>query len=565
MNKVVECVPNFSEGRDKAVIEKLADAIRSVEGAELLDVDPGADTNRTVFTIVGAPENVSEAAFQAIATAAKLIDMSKHSGAHARMGATDVCPFVPVRNMTMDECVELARALGKRVGDALEIPVYLYEYAASTPKRRNLAKIRAGEYEGLAEKIKKPEWKPDFGPAQFNARSGATVIGARKFLIAYNVNINSRNQRLAHNIALDVRERGRWLRDDNHKFVRDDNGERIRQEGLLKECKAVGWYIEEYNRAQVSMNLTDFEVTPVHAAFDACRQSAESYGLRVTGSELVGLIPLQAMLDAGRYYLKQQNQSTGVPENVLIDIAIQSLGLNEITPFVPEEKIIEYRLSGGKRFGKLVQMTCDGFADELSTDSPAPGGGSVAALCGALAAGLTAMVGNLTSDKREYSEVKSQMIDIADEAQKLKDAFLTDVDRDTDAFNELMDCFSLPKDTDEQAETRRNAITEATKKAALIPLDVLKRSLRTIEIAEIMAQRGNQNSISDAGVGVLSALCAAEGAFLNVMINIADVDDKQWVEKTRTIAVETVYKVRKAADKALQPVHKALNIPGVHK
>jgi glutamate formiminotransferase / formiminotetrahydrofolate cyclodeaminase len=563
MNKVVECVPNFSEGRDRTVIDKIADAILSVDGAELLDIDPGADTNRTVFTIVGTPEGVLEAAFQGIATAGKLIDMSKHSGAHPRMGATDVCPFVPVRNMTMDECVELARALGKRVGEELDIPVYLYEYAASTSKRRNLAKIRAGEYEGLAKKLQNPDWKPDFGSAVFNARSGATVIGARKFLIAYNVNINSRNQRLAHNIALDIRERGRWLRDENHKFVRDDTGERVRKPGLLKECKAVGWYIEEYNRAQISMNLTDFEVTPVHTAFDACRKAAEKYGLRVTGSELVGLIPLQAMLDAGRYYLQQQNQSTGVPENVLIDIAVQSLGLNEITPFVPEEKIIEYRLSGGKRFGRLVQMTCDAFADELSTDSPAPGGGSVAALCGALAAGLTAMVGNLTSDKRDYDDVKTEMIDIADQAQKLKDEFLTDVDKDTEAFNELMECFSLPKGNDEQKTFRKNAITDATKKAAMIPLNVLKRSLQTVKIAEVMAIHGNQNSISDAGVGVLTALCAAEGAYLNVMINIADINDQKWVEETGKTALKTISEVRQAAENAMKPVHKSLNIPSV--
>jgi glutamate formiminotransferase / formiminotetrahydrofolate cyclodeaminase len=560
MSKVVECVPNFSEGRDRSIIDRIAQAIQSVSGAELLDVDPGADTNRTVFTIVGSPEDVSEAAFQAIATAGTLIDMSSHSGAHPRMGATDVCPFVPVRNMTMDECVQLAHALGKRVGEELRIPVYLYEFAATTPKRKNLATIRAGEYEGLAEKIRKPEWKPDYGPAEFNPRCGATAVGARKFLIAYNVNVNSRNQRLAHNIALDIRERGRWQRDENHSFVRNEKGERVRTPGMLKECKAVGWYIKEYGRAQVSMNLTDFEVTPVHAAFDACRESAARYGLRVTGSELVGLIPLEAMLEAGKYYLTKQDQSTGVPEPVLIQTAIQSLGLNDITPFKPEEKIIEYRLSGGNRFGKLAQMTCTDFADELSTDSPAPGGGSVAALCGALGAGLAAMVGNLTCDKREYADVKDEMLSIAGDAQKLKDAFMTDVDRDTDAFNELMACFTLPKDDDRQAKLRKDAIEKATRNVTLIPLGVLQRTEHVIEMAESMALRGNQNSVSDAGVGILSALCAAESAFLNVMINLGSSNDREWAADIRTKAIEAVEIARKKAKKAIDVVHKKLKI-----
>ncbi|MBN1879604.1 glutamate formimidoyltransferase [bacterium] len=560
MNKVVECVPNFSEGRDSQIIDQIAQAIRSVAGAELLDVDPGADTNRTVITIVGSPDAVKEAAFQAIAAAKKLIDMSKHSGAHPRMGATDVCPFVPVRNMTMDECVELARELGKRVGEELDIPVYLYEYAASTPKRRNLATIRAGEYEGLMEKIAKPEWKPDFGPAEFRPRSGATVIGARKFLIAYNVNINSRNQRLAHNIALDIRERGRFVRGDNHEYLRDASGEKVRAQGLLQECKAVGWYIAEYQRAQVSINLTDYEVTSVHKAFDTCEEVARKYGLRVTGSELVGLIPLEAMLDAGKHYLRKQNQSTGVPEKVLIQTAVQSLGLDELTPFKPEEKIIEYRISGGKQFGKLVNMTCGDFADELSIDSPAPGGGSVAALCGAMAAGLAAMVGNLTADKREYAEVQAEMIGTADEAQKLKDEFLLDVDRDTDAFNELMECFNLPKNDPEQTRIRQEAITAATKKAAMIPFNVLTRSRRVIDLAEIMALRGNQKSISDAGVGILSAQCAAEGAYLNVMINVADIADETWVNDMRERATQMIRSIREAAEKAIQVVHHALKI-----
>lgn len=559
MDKVVECVPNFSEGRDSGIIEQIAQAIRAVDGAELLDVDPGADTNRTVMTIVGSPDSVVEAAYQAIATAAKLIDMRHHSGAHPRMGATDVCPFVPVRNMTMDDCVELAHTLGKRVGETLGIPVYFYEFAATSPKRRNLATVRSGEYEGLRDKLAKPEWAPDCGPAEFNPQSGATAVGARKFLIAYNVNVNSRNQRLAHNVALDVRERGRWLRDEDHKFVRDEQGNRIRKEGMLKACKAVGWYIDEYNRAQISMNLTDFEVTPVHAAFDACAEAAREYGLRVTGSELVGLIPLEAMLEAGRHYLRKQNQSTGVPEKVLIETAIQSLNLSEITPFDPNEKIIEYRLKDPSK-QQLVDMSCTDFVDELSIESPAPGGGSVAALCGSLGAGLAAMVANLTADKREYKDVQDLMLNAADEAQTLKDAFLRDVDLDTDAFNELMACFGMPKADADQKKARADAITAATKKAAMIPFGVLDRCLRVIELARTMAEQGNRNSLSDAGVGVLSARCAAEGAYLNVIINIGDIDDAQWVADLRARADERIHAVRGAADKAMAVVNAALGI-----
>jgi len=559
MDKVVECVPNFSEGRDAAIIEQIAQAIRAVEGAELLDVDPGADTNRTVMTIVGAPDRVVEAAFQAIATAQKVIDMRHHSGAHPRMGATDVCPFVPVRNMTMDDCVELAHTLGKRVGETLGIPVYLYEFAATSPKRRNLATVRSGEYEGLRDKLAKPEWKPDYGPADFNPQSGATAIGARKFLIAYNVNVNSRNQRLAHNVALDVRERGRWLRDDDHSFVRDEKGERVRQDGMLKACKAVGWYIDEYKRAQISMNLTDFEVTPVHAAFDACAEAAQKYGLRVTGSELVGLIPLEAMLEAGRHYLRKQNQSTGVPEKILIETAIQSLNLSEITPFDPHEKIIEYRLKNPSK-KQLVDMTCSDFVDELSIESPAPGGGSVAALCGSLGAGLASMVANLSADKREYSEVQDIMFQTADDAQKLKAEFLRDVDLDTDAFNELMACFGMPKGDAGEEQARNDAIMAATKKAAMIPLGVLERSRRVIDLAETMAQKGNRNSISDAGVGILAARCAAEGAYLNVMINIADIADPDWVAGVRERAGTCIADVRQAAEKALEVVNTALGI-----
>jgi len=560
MIKLVECVPNFSEGRDEKIIEKISNAITSVDGVDLLDVDPGAETNRTVVTIVGAPDNVVEAAFRAIEAASKLIDMSKHQGAHARMAATDVCPFVPVSGMTMDDCVALAKRLGERVGSELNIPVYLYEEAAASPERQNLANVRQGEYEGLEKKLAMPEWAPDFGPARFNARSGATVIGARKFLIAYNVNVNSRSRRLAHNIALDIRERGRFQRDANKKFVRDENGEKVRKPGLLKACKAVGWVIPEYDRAQISINLTDFEETPPHRAFDACEERAGKYGLRVTGSELVGLIPLDAMILAGKHYLKKQNLSCGIPERMIVQTAIQSLGLNEITPFIPDEKIIEYRIAK-KDKQNLVSMTCTEFTDELSSDSPAPGGGSVAALCGALGAGLAGMVANLTDEKKGYEDSKAFMSEIAEKGQTLKDAFLADVDRDTDAFNHLMACMGLPKSTKKDAAARTDAIRQATIDVTMIPFGVLERSLAVVELAKAMAEKGNPNSISDAGVGICSAQTAGMGAFLNVFINLADLDDPDLVEEIKNKALALRDALLKNSEEALDIVFKALNIP----
>ncbi len=559
MEKIVECVPNFSEGRDSKIISKIADAVSGTANVELLDVDSGAATNRTVITMVGDPEAVLEAAFKAIETAASLIDMSHHKGAHPRLGATDVCPFIPVRNMTMDECTELASRLGKRVGETLGIPVYLYEFAATHPDRKNLATIRQGEYEGLMTKIQQPEWKPDFGPAVFNPRTGATVIGARKFLIAYNVNINSRNQRLAHNIALDIRERGRYRRNEDGKFLTDTDGNKQRQDGMLKECKAVGWYIKEYDRAQVSINLTDYEITPPHLAFESCIKAGEKYGVRITGSELVGLIPLDAMLQTGRYFLKKQNLSTGIPERMIIHTAIQSLGLNELTPFDPDEKIIEYRIARNKKT-TLIGMRCHEFLDELSTDSPAPGGGSVAALCGALGASLAAMVANLTSEKKGYDSVKSRMIQVADTAQHLKDLFSRDVDRDTDAFNVLMNCFAMPKDTPELAQARKNAIRDATQNATLIPFGVLERCMETIHLAEIVAGEGNPNSISDSGVAILTARTAAEGAFLNVMINLQGLDDPDFVADLKKRAFEIRDNIRDSANRALGKVYNVLKI-----
>jgi glutamate formiminotransferase/formiminotetrahydrofolate cyclodeaminase len=528
--KIVECVPNFSEGRDKSVLDKIAAEIKTVPGARLLDVDPGADTNRTVFTFIGDPTAVKEAAFKAVKKAAELIDMSKHKGEHPRMGATDVCPFVPVSGVTMDECVQIAREVGKRIGDELGIPVYLYEYAASNEERKNLANVRSGEYEGLPEKLKDPDWKPDFGPAKFNPRSGATAVGARDFLIAYNVNLNTTDAKLAHEIATTIRESGKKKRDENGKFVKDKDGNSVTEPGLLKHCKAVGWYIDTYEMAQISINLTNYNVTPPHMAFDTVSDLAGKMGMRVTGSELVGLIPLEAILQAGNYYLKKQGKSCGIPERQVIKAAIRSLGLKEVAEFDIDKKIIEYQAR--QRDKALVDMTCSAFTDELSTDSPAPGGGSVAALCGALSSALTAMVGNLTFTKKQYKNVWEEVEKIAVESQVLKDGFLRAVDDDTDAFNKVMDCFKMPKGTPEEKEARDAAIQEATKNATLVPFSVLEKSVQAAKLAKKMAEIGNQNSLSDSGVAGLTARTAAIGAYYNVLINLQTITDKEFVKKT---------------------------------
>jgi glutamate formiminotransferase/formiminotetrahydrofolate cyclodeaminase len=533
--KLVECVPNFSEGRDMAVIEKITGEIESTEGVKLLDVDPGKDTNRTVVTLIGSPDAVVEAAFKAIARAAELIDMSKHTGAHARMGATDVCPFVPVSGVTMEDCAELARRLGARVGEELEIPVYLYEHAASQPERRNLANIRAGEYEGLAEKLKRPEWKPDFGPARFNAKAGATVIGAREFLIAYNVNLNTRDMKTAREIAFAIREKGRLKRDADGQVARDDKGKALHEPGIFKACKAVGWYMEDFGRAQVSINLVDYKITPPHLVFDECCRIADGLGARVTGSELVGLIPLEAMLIAGRYYLEKQNKTKGVPESELIHTAVLSMGLGDLYPFEPEKKIIEYQFDRGDL---LTGMRIDEFTDLLSTDAPAPGGGSVAALCGALSGALSSMVGALTHGKKGYEESFGEMEEAGIEGQRLKEQFLADVDRDTAAFNRVMDAMRMPKKTDEDQAARAAAIEEATKEATLVPLEVLRRSLEAAKLARTVVEKGNRNSISDAGVAALTARTAAEGAYLNVRINLPGIEDASFRKKTLSEAEE---------------------------
>ena len=555
---IVECVPNFSEGRDRAVIDRIAAAIAGVDGVSLLDVDPGAATNRTVVTLVGAPEAVLEGAYQGIREAASLIDMRAHSGAHARMGATDVCPFVPVADITMEECAELARRLGARVGAELGIPVYLYEHAASRPERRNLADVRAGEYEGLAAKLADPEWAPDFGPAELNERSGATIIGARKFLIAYNVNLNTRSRKLAHDIALDVREAGRLARDEASKVIRDADGKKKRQPGRLPATKAVGWYIDEYQRAQVSINLVDFYVTPPHRAFDVIAEEARKRGLRVTGSELVGLIPLEAMLRAGRHYLKRQGGCLGLTERQVVETAIQSLGLREISQFDPDEKIIEYRLAG--EAASLVRRTVTDFADELSSDSPAPGGGSVAALSGALSAGLSAMIGNLTHGLKGHEQAWEAMSELAAAAQERKGWYLAAVDRDTEAFNRVIAALRTKARTDDEKAAKAEAVLDANRGATTVPLEVLDGCRRLIELAREAATSGNPNSLSDAGVAVWCARACAEGAYYNVLINLPGIaGDEELSAEIAAQAARRIGELRAAADDLSSEIEKRLS------
>ncbi|MCB9278002.1 MAG: glutamate formimidoyltransferase [Lewinellaceae bacterium] len=530
MSPLIECVPNFSEGRDMTVIKQITDAIEAVEGVKLLDVDPGKATNRTVVTFVGAPQPVIEAAFAAIRTAARLIDMSKHQGEHPRMGATDVCPLIPVADISMEECVQWARKLAQRVGEELEIPVYLYESAATRPERRNLAAIRSGEYEALPDKLAKAEWKPDFGPAKFNARAGATVIGARDFLIAYNVNLNTTSVRRANSVAFDVREQGRILRDGDPitgPVIKDHDGEPVRQPGMCKAVKAIGWYIEEYGIAQVSMNLTDINQTPLHTAFEACCESAGNRGMRVTGSELVGLMPLKVILDAGRHFLKKQQRSVGVSEEEIIKIAVKSMGLDELGPFDPGKKIIEYQLRDAAST-RLQDMNLRIFANETAAESPAPGGGSIAAYVGALGASLGVMVANLSSHKRGWDDRWEEFSAWAEKGQQIKDALLRLVDEDTQAFQGIMEAFQLPKGTDAEKAARKQAIQAATKQAIETPYRTMELAFSSFELLEQMVRTGNPNSISDGAVGALCARAAVHGAYLNVTINAKDLDDKAY-------------------------------------
>jgi glutamate formiminotransferase/formiminotetrahydrofolate cyclodeaminase len=532
MKQLIECVPNFSEGRDMAIIQQITEVIESVEGVRLLDVDPGKATNRTVVTFVGEPEPVVQAAFLAIKKAAELIDMSLHKGEHPRMGATDVCPLVPVSNISMEATVEWARRLGEMVGSELDFPVYLYEEAANSPQRRNLADIRAGEYEGLPEKLKKPEWKPDYGSARFNARSGATVIGARDFLIAYNVNLNTTSVRRANSVAFDVREKGRTLREGDPitgKILTDEHGEPLRSEGACKGVKGIGWFIEEYGIAQVSMNITNIRQSPLHTVFEACCQSAAHHGLRVTGSELVGLVPLSVMIDAGKYFLSKQKRSVGVSSEEIIKIAVKSLGLDELSHFDPRKKIIEYVLED-ERQSKLVQMSLREFANETASESPAPGGGSISAYVGALGISLGTMVANLSSHKRGWDDRWEEFSGWAEKGQQIKDALLRLVDEDTRAFNAIMEAFQLPKSTDTEKSARTAAIQSATRYAIETPLAVMRLVSRSFEILKAMVSSGNPNSVTDAAVGVLCCRAAVQGAWLNVRINVGGLKDKAFVE-----------------------------------
>jgi glutamate formiminotransferase/formiminotetrahydrofolate cyclodeaminase len=522
MKKVIECVPNFSEGRDMHIIKQITDAIESVDGIKLLNVDPGKTTNRTVVTFVGDENEVVDAAYRAIAKAAELIDMSKHKGEHPRFGATDVCPFIPIANASMEDCIACAKKLGERVGKHLNIPIYLYEYAASAPHRKNLASVRAGEYEGIKDKIKLPDWKPDYGPAEWNMRSGNIAIGARKILIAYNANLNTTSTRRANSVAFDVREQGRK--------VKNEKGEEILQPGACKAVKGIGWFIEEYGVAQVSMNLVDIDITPIHIAFDECVKSAFHRGMRVTGSELIGLIPLQSMLNAGRYFLEKQQRSTGVSESELIKIAIKSMGLDELTPFDPQKRIIEYMLAADAS-NPLINMKLDKFADETASESPAPGGGSISAYVGTLGISLGTMVANLSSHKTGWDSRWKEFSDWAEKGQHIKSQLLKLVDEDTKAFNKIMDAFSLPKATDEEKKSRKIAIQEATKYAIEVPFKVMQLSYDSFEVIKSMAEIGNPNSASDAGVGALCARTAVYGAYLNVRINASGLDDKAYAEE----------------------------------
>ena len=521
--RLVECVPNISEGRRPEVWEAAAGAAASAPGVTVLNVDPGAETNRTVITFVGEPEAVLEGAFRLVAASLERIDMTSHNGAHPRLGAVDVVPFVPIADVTMEECAELARRLGARVGADLGIPVYLYEFAASGPHRRNLADIRAGEYEGLEEKLRDPAWRPDFGPARFVARSGACVIGARKFLVAFNINLNTRDKRLATRVALDVREKGRLRRDENGQPIVDAQGQPVWDPGLLRSVKAVGWEIPEFGCAQISMNLTDLDVTPLHVAFDTAEERADERGLRVTGSELVGLVPRSALLAAGRHYLHRMGRSTGVPEATILHVAMRTLGLSEVKAFDPAERIIENRLATPAR---LVAMTLRDFADELSSDSPAPGGGSVAALAGALGAGLAAMVANLSHPKKGFEAAQGRLEAIAVRGQQLKDVMLAAVDADTAAFDRLLAAMRLPKGSPEEQAVREAALADATVAAIEVPLSVLEACPEVLELCREIAREGLQASRSDAGVGAQMARAAAAGAYQNVCINLPGLSDQ---------------------------------------
>jgi glutamate formiminotransferase / formiminotetrahydrofolate cyclodeaminase len=529
-NAVIECVPNFSEGRNMHIIKEITNEIEKIEGVRLLDVDPGKATNRTVVTFVGNPHLVIEAAFQAIKKAGELIDMRQHTGEHPRMGATDVCPLIPISGITMEETVEFAKLLGKRVGEELGIPVYLYEYASSLEYRKNLADIRSGEYEGFGAKILKPEWKPDFGVAKFNEFSGATVIGARDFLIAYNINLNTTSTRRANAVAFDIREKGRQKKDEKGKVVKDANGEPLWQPGLLKNVKAIGWFIEEYGVAQISVNLTNMNVTPLHVLFDTACERANARGMRVTGSELVGLVPLQALVEAGKYFLRKQQRSIGVGEAELVRIAVKSLGLDELAPFDPAKKIIEYQLRDNS-VKKLVDLSLTRFAHETAGETPAPGGGSIAAYCGVLGAALGTMVANLSAHKKGWDSRWEEFSNHAEKGQELMKELLFLVDEDTRAYNVIMAAYGLPKSNEAEIAARKAAIDEATVYAIKVPFRTMELAFQSFALAREMAEKGNPNCASDAGVGALCARAAVKGTYLNVKTNAKGLKDNDEVKR----------------------------------
>jgi glutamate formiminotransferase/formiminotetrahydrofolate cyclodeaminase len=552
--QIIECVPNFSEGRNPEIIQKIAHSISSCPGVELLDVDPGKATNRMVMTFIGEPQFVVEAAFQAIKTAQELIDMRHHTGEHPRFGATDVCPLVPVSGISMEETAEWARKLGARVGEELKFPVFLYESAASASHRKNLANVRAGEYEGLEAKLKLPEWQPDFGPAAFVPRTGTIAIGARDFLIAVNFNLNTTSVRRANSVSFDVREAGRLLKEADPA-----TGEikEIRQPGKLKAAKAIGWFIEEYGIAQVSMNLTDIQVTPLHMAFDAVNESAFSRGLRVSGTEIVGMVPLRVLTDAGRHFLKKQGRSTGLPDAELIKIAVKSMGLDDLAPFDPAQKVIEYKMSI-KPANRLISMALSTFTEEVASESPAPGGGSVAAYLGACGAALATMVANLSSHKRGWDDKVEFFSGWAEKGEAIRRNLLAAVDADTEAFNEVMKAFGMPKDTSEEKLLRSEAIQQAQVGAVRVPLSVMSTAFSGMPVAGAMVESGNPNSITDAGVGAAALLCGVYGAYLNVLINIKDLKDRKLAETFRNEADGILAEARRLEASVQAAVLKAI-------
>lgn len=560
--QIIECVPNFSEGRDEKIIGQIAEVIKQVDGVTLLDIDPGKATNRSVFTIAGPPESVIEAAFQAIKKSYELIDMSRHSGAHPRMGATDVCPLIPISNISMEETIEWAHKLGKRVGEELGLSGYYYEFAATSPDRKNLATVRAGEYEALSARIIKPEWKPDFGPALFNPKFGAIAIGARNFLVAYNVNLNTTSTRRANAIAFDVREKGRALREGNPltgKQVLDENGEPVFVPGMLKSVKAIGWYIEEYGIAQISMNLTDITVCSLHEAYEAVKLKAEERGVRVSGSEVVGLLPKQSLIDAGKYYLRMQQRSCGIPEREIIKIAVKSMGLDELKPFDPDKKIIEYVLDGQAQ-KKLAHMSVEAFVHETLGESPAPGGGSISALSGAMGVALGTMVANLSAHKRGWDDKWEYFSDFASQGAQWADSFVDLVDKDTAAFDRIMDAFSLPNSSDAEKAARSEAIQKATRYAIEIPLQVMQKCRESLPLFQAMVDNGMASSLSDVGVGALCMKTAVSGAFLNVKINAATLKDKDLAKKYVAEGLALESEVLTKADALIKTVNERLEL-----